>query len=159
MIMDPAGRVLLLSIMTLWYKSNFGTSIFDITAHNYYLEALVMIHLYFSILCLLLTAMGLSGLFYYTLTERSTPQDVLEVPKKINPASKGTISRFLTISKKFDIEECIICTEVHSEDSFSIRACGHTFHKQCIEPWLRNHGTCPLCRTTLEETVIIQVLD
>ncbi|XP_045790100.1 RING-H2 finger protein ATL70-like [Trifolium pratense] len=26
--------------------------------------------------------------------------------------------------------------------------CEHLFHLKCIEPWLRMHPTCPLCRTS-----------
>ncbi|MED6124217.1 hypothetical protein PIB30_056925 [Stylosanthes scabra] len=26
--------------------------------------------------------------------------------------------------------------------------CGHQFHVKCIDPWLRLHPTCPLCRTS-----------
>ena len=42
--------------------------------------------------------------------------------------------------------ECPICLEC-DDDSFTKLNCNHMFHTKCIKIWLRNHNTCPYCRT------------
>ncbi|XP_021659146.2 RING-H2 finger protein ATL7 isoform X2 [Hevea brasiliensis] len=47
--------------------------------------------------------------------------------------------------------QCPICLgDYQAEDRLQqIPACGHTFHMECIDQWLANHTTCPLCRLSL----------
>ena len=41
--------------------------------------------------------------------------------------------------------ECAICLENDLELLKTLR-CQHTFHEKCVNIWLSNHDTCPLCR-------------
>lgn len=43
-------------------------------------------------------------------------------------------------------QECSICLDTISADAIQCCQCGHCFHKTCIESWLRQSKTCPLCR-------------
>ncbi|CAK7344531.1 unnamed protein product [Dovyalis caffra] len=47
--------------------------------------------------------------------------------------------------------QCPVCLgDYLAEDRLQqIPACGHTFHMDCIDHWLANHTTCPLCRLSL----------
>ena len=50
-----------------------------------------------------------------------------------------------------DIGECTICQdEFKVGQEIVVLPCNpdhpHTFHKVCIQPWLRGHDTCPTCR-------------
>uniref|UniRef100_A0A803N732 RING-type domain-containing protein n=1 Tax=Chenopodium quinoa TaxID=63459 RepID=A0A803N732_CHEQI len=49
---------------------------------------------------------------------------------------------------------CSIClAEYHKEDVLRILPyCGHYFHIKCIDIWLLQHCTCPVCRISLRET-------
>ena len=42
---------------------------------------------------------------------------------------------------------CAICTdEAREGDQWKTLTCDHKFHPGCIDPWLSQHPTCPLCR-------------
>lgn len=51
---------------------------------------------------------------------------------------------------------CSICHSQYEEGDIlrSINSCNHIFHLSCIEEWLHNHTTCPVCRRdiTTEDT-------
>lgn len=49
--------------------------------------------------------------------------------------------------------QCAICLAL-VRDGETVRllpACGHLFHVECIDLWLRSHATCPLCRRDVVE--------
>ncbi|GLT66725.1 hypothetical protein SLA2020_390770 [Shorea laevis] len=64
-------------------------------------------------------------------------------------------------TKKFNDErfcgtedaQCTVClSEYHDEDILRILPyCGHSFHVTCIDIWLQQHSTCPVCRISLRE--------
>uniref|UniRef100_A0A8C8FBZ8 RING-type domain-containing protein n=1 Tax=Oncorhynchus tshawytscha TaxID=74940 RepID=A0A8C8FBZ8_ONCTS len=46
-----------------------------------------------------------------------------------------------------DADTCAVCIDVYkSGDVLTILTCNHFFHKTCIEPWLMEHRTCPMCK-------------
>ncbi|GKV12306.1 hypothetical protein SLEP1_g23468 [Rubroshorea leprosula] len=47
--------------------------------------------------------------------------------------------------------QCSVCLgDYLAEDKLQqIPACSHTFHMECIDHWLANHRTCPLCRLSV----------
>ncbi|XP_021296669.1 RING-H2 finger protein ATL38-like [Herrania umbratica] len=49
--------------------------------------------------------------------------------------------------------QCTVClSEYHGEDVLRILPyCGHSFHVTCIDIWLQQHSTCPVCRISLRE--------
>lgn len=49
-------------------------------------------------------------------------------------------------------EHCAICFEIKTNETF-LSHCQHSFCKDCIEMWKRDHIDCPLCRKILFPTV------
>ncbi|TEA14375.1 putative RING finger protein [Colletotrichum sidae] len=49
--------------------------------------------------------------------------------------------------------ECTICIDEFKEgDDVAVLPCKHWFHDQCVVMWLKEHNTCPICRTPIEES-------
>lgn len=50
-------------------------------------------------------------------------------------------------------ETCSICQEQLTPHSIirKIERCNHIFHQECIEKWLSEHATCPLCMQNVSE--------
>ncbi|XP_051891777.1 E3 ubiquitin-protein ligase RNF43 isoform X2 [Pristis pectinata] len=47
---------------------------------------------------------------------------------------------------------CAICLEEFAEgQDLRIISCFHEFHKECVDPWLLQHRTCPLCMYNIIE--------
>lgn len=61
--------------------------------------------------------------------------ELLEITREVSPA----------INKME--KECIICLEKFAlSEKRTILPCLHDFHFACIEKWLKNHKTCPMCK-------------
>ncbi len=45
--------------------------------------------------------------------------------------------------------ECPICLASCSRGDVITIECTHVFHKSCLQKWLQNADTCPLCRTQM----------
>ncbi|KAM3357426.1 RING-H2 finger protein ATL70 [Capsicum galapagoense] len=45
---------------------------------------------------------------------------------------------------------CSICLADYKNSDMlrQLPDCGHLFHLKCVDPWLRLHPTCPICRTS-----------
>ncbi|OIS97748.1 e3 ubiquitin-protein ligase el5 [Nicotiana attenuata] len=52
---------------------------------------------------------------------------------------------------------CVICLSDISlgESRRFLPMCGHGFHTQCIEPWLKMNSICPLCRNPVPSTISV----
>ena len=55
----------------------------------------------------------------------------------------------LPINKKSG--ECYICLNGLEEAKGIELCCGHGFCRACIEKWLVDHDTCPVCRKKVNE--------
>ena len=48
-----------------------------------------------------------------------------------------------------DIGDCSICLKKMYCNNSIKTECNHTYHKMCLEIWLKDKDTCPMCRATI----------
>ncbi|XP_030064876.1 E3 ubiquitin-protein ligase RNF128 isoform X2 [Microcaecilia unicolor] len=57
-----------------------------------------------------------------------------------------------------DGDSCAVCIEVYKpSDVVRILTCNHFFHKTCIDPWLLEHRTCPMCKCDILKVLGVEV--
>ncbi|KAJ8266474.1 hypothetical protein GJAV_G00130830 [Gymnothorax javanicus] len=56
-----------------------------------------------------------------------------------------------------DADTCAVCIEAYKPgDMVTVLTCNHFFHKTCIEPWLLEHRTCPMCKCDILKTLGVE---
>ncbi|CAD7012529.1 unnamed protein product [Ceratitis capitata] len=67
-----------------------------------------------------------------------TKKAIMKIPTKTGKSSD---------EKDLDSDCCAICIEAYKpSDCIRVLPCNHEFHKNCIDPWLIEHRTCPMCK-------------
>lgn len=75
--------------------------------------------------------------------------------KRLTSAAKKAIAKLptRTVNKKTEDDEsdnCAVCLDGYKAgDVVRILPCQHEFHKLCIDPWLVEHRTCPMCKLNI----------
>ncbi|XP_076004136.1 RING finger protein 150a [Genypterus blacodes] len=77
--------------------------------------------------------------------------------RRLGDAAKKAISKLQvrTVKKgdkemEADFDNCAVCIDGYKpNDVVRILPCGHVFHKHCVDPWLLDHRTCPMCKMNI----------
>uniref|UniRef100_A0A3Q3VV30 RING-type domain-containing protein n=1 Tax=Mola mola TaxID=94237 RepID=A0A3Q3VV30_MOLML len=77
--------------------------------------------------------------------------------RRLGDAAKKAIGKLTTRTVKKgdketdpDFNHCAVCIEVYQlNDVVRILPCKHVFHKMCVDPWLNEHCTCPMCKLNI----------
>ncbi|XP_069468832.1 E3 ubiquitin-protein ligase RNF128 [Ambystoma mexicanum] len=85
--------------------------------------------------------------------------------KKLKADAKRAIGQLqLRTLKQGDTEvgpegdSCAVCIDNYKpNDVVRILTCNHFFHKACIDPWLLEHRTCPMCKCDILKALGIEV--
>ncbi|XP_036403765.1 E3 ubiquitin-protein ligase RNF130 isoform X2 [Megalops cyprinoides] len=77
--------------------------------------------------------------------------------RRLGDAAKKAIGKLTTRTVKKgdkethpDFNHCAVCIEGYQlNDVVRILPCKHVFHKVCVDPWLNEHCTCPMCKLNI----------
>jgi hypothetical protein len=71
-------------------------------------------------------------------------------PKIPHPAVLASLLRVIVTKDHPPGEPCSICQDVPEAGQETVQLpCEHRFHGQCLEPWFKDHNSCPSCRSEL----------
>uniref|UniRef100_A0A8D0A852 Ring finger protein 130 n=1 Tax=Sander lucioperca TaxID=283035 RepID=A0A8D0A852_SANLU len=85
--------------------------------------------------------------------------------RRLGDAAKKAIGKLTTRTVKKgdketdpDFNHCAVCIEAYQlNDVVRILPCKHVFHKVCVDPWLNEHCTCPMCKLNILKALGIMV--
>ncbi|GAB2288669.1 E3 ubiquitin-protein ligase sdir1 [Dionaea muscipula] len=85
---------------------------------------------------------------YKVSAPQSAGSSVQQTSASASSENKQEISITVGSSKGLDDElTCSVCLEqVNAGELIRSLPCLHQFHANCIDPWLRQQGTCPVCK-------------
>ncbi|XP_058827126.1 uncharacterized protein LOC131687102 [Topomyia yanbarensis] len=108
--------------------------------------------LFVSISFIVLMIISLVWLVFYYVQRFRYLQTKDKQSRRLCNVAKRIIAKIPTKSIKSDDKEidndcCAICIEPYKvTDVIRVLPCKHEFHKICIDPWLLEHRTCPMCK-------------
>ena len=85
------------------------------------------------------------------------PEPSLEDESIFNPSIQLTKQKIDTLPRRTfgrrePVKKCTICISEYEEgDNIRTLPCFHEYHVQCIDPWLLDNSTCPICRLNVLE--------
>ncbi|KAL5207455.1 hypothetical protein ABZP36_031890 [Zizania latifolia] len=86
--------------------------------------------------------------------------DAFSVERRIRGLEPAVVTSFPTAKfgdgsrprpSALEESQCTVCLEEYEAKDVVrvLPSCGHGFHVACIDAWLRQHSTCPVCRASL----------
>ncbi|XP_072040041.1 RING finger protein 150-like isoform X2 [Amphiura filiformis] len=109
----------------------------------------------FRVSFIVLMTISLAWLVFYYIQRFRYAQARGRTQKRLGRAAKKAITKLPSRTLRDGDEElsdefCPICLETYtSSDCIRILPCKHYYHKNCVDQWLIEHRTCPMCKLNI----------
>ncbi|KAL4640436.1 RING finger protein 150-like [Arapaima gigas] len=153
MIPEPKGR----EIIALLERNVTVTMYITIGTRNLqkYVSRTSVVFVSISFIVLMIISLAWLVFYYIQRFRYANARDRNQ--RRLGDAAKKAISKLQvrTIRKgdketESDFDNCAVCIEGYKpNDVVRILPCKHVFHKNCVDPWLQDHRTCPMCKMNI----------
>ncbi|XP_043918217.1 RING finger protein 150 [Protopterus annectens] len=153
MIPEPKGR----EIVSLLEKNITVTMYITIGTRNLqkYVSRTSVVFVSISFIVLMIISLAWLVFYYIQRFRYANARDRNQ--RRLGDAAKKAIGKLQvrTIKKgdkemEPDFDNCAVCIEGYkANDIVRILPCRHLFHKTCVDPWLLDHRTCPMCKMNI----------
>ncbi|WAQ99501.1 GOLI-like protein, partial [Mya arenaria] len=110
--------------------------------------------LFVSISFIVLIIISLAWLVFYYIQRCRYTNAKERLSRRLANAAKKAIAKIPQRSVKIgdkeldsDADQCAVCIEPYKVcDVIRVLPCKHVFHKSCVDPWLLDQRSCPMCK-------------
>ncbi|ELT95899.1 hypothetical protein CAPTEDRAFT_227655 [Capitella teleta] len=121
--------------------------------------------LFVSISFIVLMIISLAWLVFYYIQRFRYAHAKERLSKRLMNAAKKAITKMPVRTIKngdketdSDFDQCAVCIESYrASDVIRILPCKHMFHKSCVDPWLIEQRSCPMCKLDILKAYGLQV--
>ncbi|KAK7098052.1 hypothetical protein V1264_004940 [Littorina saxatilis] len=134
----------------------------DISQHNSISKTSV---LFVSISFIVLMVISLAWLVFYYVQRFRYAHAKERLARRLTSAAKKAIAKIpqktvrhgdRELDSEFD--QCAVCIETYkAHDVIRTLPCKHVFHKSCVDPWLLDQRSCPMCKLDILRAYGMQV--
>ncbi|KAK2911184.1 hypothetical protein QQF64_026845 [Cirrhinus molitorella] len=118
-----------------------------------------------SISFFIVTAATVGYFIFYSARRLNSLRQQNRTQKKLKAEAKKAIGQLQVRTLRQgdqetgpDADACAVCIESYKPgDVLSVLTCNHFFHKSCIEPWLLEHRTCPMCKCDILKALGVEM--
>lgn len=111
--------------------------------------------LFVSISFIILMVISLAWLVFYYVQRFRYAHAKDRLQRRLFNAARKALTRIptMTITPGMTQElqsDCAVCLDPYQlQDVIRLLPCKHVYHKSCIDPWLLEHRTCPMCKNDI----------